>query len=95
MAMVEIQKHELFLQEYEDKALEIALTRLLSELSPDAIESMFNDLSDSRFWPRKGKYWYMYKRYFTRQIENRDWQVKFKTYFHDAIRLQRNLEEGR
>jgi len=95
LAMVEIQKHEQFLQECSDKALEIALTRLLSELSPDAIESMFNDLSGSRFWPRKRKYWCMYKRYFTRQIENRDWQVKFKTYFHDAIRLQRNLEEGR
>ncbi|GLQ75893.1 type VI secretion system-associated FHA domain protein [Vibrio penaeicida] len=91
-AMVERQSQEQRLQERTDKALEMALTRLFSDISPKTMESMFDDLSGSGFWSRKPKYWDMYKRYFTRQVENRDWQVKFQAYFRDAMRLQRNLE---
>ena len=72
--------------------LERALTRLFSDISPKTMESMVDDLSGSGFWSRKPKYWDMYKRYVTRQVENRDWQVKFQAYFRDAMRLQRNLE---
>lgn len=91
-AMAERQSQEQRLQERTDKALEMALTRLFSDISPKTMESMFDDLSGSGFWSRKPKYWDMYKRYFTRQVENRDWQVKFQAYFRDAMRLQRNLE---
>ncbi|WP_330961565.1 type VI secretion system-associated FHA domain protein [Photobacterium sp. 53610] len=91
-ALTEYRQHEQRLQQQTDKALEMALTRLLADISPQAMESMFDDLSGSGFWPRKPKYWEMYKRYFSRQVENRDWQVKFHAYFQDALRLQRNLE---
>ncbi|NAW57730.1 MULTISPECIES: type VI secretion system-associated FHA domain protein [unclassified Vibrio] len=91
-ALTEFRKHEQRLQQQTDKALEMALTRLLADISPQAMESMFDDLSGAGFWSRKPKYWDMYKRYFARQVDNRDWQVKFQAYFHDALRLQRNLE---
>ncbi|KDM90344.1 type VI secretion system-associated FHA domain protein [Photobacterium galatheae] len=91
-ALTEFRRHEQRLQQQTDKALEMALTRLLADISPQAMESMFDDLSGSGLWPRKPKYWEMYKRYFSRQVENRDWQVKFHAYFQDALRLQRNLE---
>ncbi|GAB6263680.1 type VI secretion system-associated FHA domain protein [Photobacterium sp. R1] len=91
-ALTEYRQHEQRLQQQTDKALEMALTRLLADISPQAMESMFDDLSGSGFWPRKPKHWEMYKRYFSRQVENRDWQVKFHAYFQDALRLQRNLE---
>lgn len=80
------------MQQQMDKALEMALNRLLSDISPHAMESMFNDLSAPSFWGGKPKYWDMYKRYFSRQVENKDWQIKFHAYFHDAIRVQRNLD---
>ncbi|ELA9196627.1 FHA domain-containing protein [Vibrio sp. Vb2110] len=92
LALTEFRKHEQRLQQQTDKALEIALTLLLADISPQATESMFDDLSGTGFWSPKPKYWDMYKRYFTRQIDNRDWQVKFQGYFYDALRLQRNLE---
>ncbi len=82
------------MQQQMDKALEMALNRLLSDIAPQAVEAMFNDLSTPTFWGGKPKYWDMYKRYFTRQVENRDWQIKFHAYFHDAMRLQRNLDGG-
>ncbi|CAH8208896.1 conserved hypothetical protein [Vibrio aestuarianus] len=91
-AITEFKKHEQRLQEYTDKALEMALARLLSDISPNAMESMFDDLSGSGFWSRKPKYWDMYKRYFNRQVENRDWQIKFQAYFRDAMRMQKNFE---
>ncbi|EGQ7695243.1 FHA domain-containing protein [Vibrio vulnificus] len=74
-----------------EKAMEMALARLLSELSPDTLENMFNDLSAPSFFARKPKYWDMYKRYFNRQLQNRDWQIKFHAYFQDSLRIQRNL----
>ncbi|BBL88257.1 conserved hypothetical protein [Vibrio rotiferianus] len=91
-AITEFKKHEQRLQECTDKALEMALARLLSDISPNAMESMFDDLSGNGFWSRKPKYWDMYKRYFNRQVENRDWQIKFQAYFRDAMRMQKNFE---
>ena len=91
-ALIAYQKSEERMQQHMDRALEMALTRLLSDISPHAMEDMFNDLSTPSFFSGKPKYWDMYKRYFTRQVENKDWQIKFHAYFHDAIRLQRNLE---
>lgn len=90
-AIAEFKKHEQRLQECTDKALEMALARLLSDISPKAMESMFDDLSRNGFWSRKPQYWDMYKRYFDRQIENRDWQIKFQAYFRDAMRMQKNV----
>ncbi len=80
------------MQQQMDKALEMALNRLLTDISPQGLESMFDDLMAPRFWQSKPKYWDMYKRYFSRQMDNRDWQIKFHAYFQDAMRLQRNLE---
>jgi len=82
------------LQQQTDKALEMALSRLLSDIAPQAVETLFDDLAAPTFWGGKPKYWDMYKRYFTRQVENRDWQIKFHAYFKDAMRLQRNLDGG-
>jgi len=93
-AMVAYQQAEERLSQQMDKALEMALSRLLSDIAPQAVEGMFNDLSAPTFWGGKPKYWDMYKRYFSRQVENRDWQIKFNAYFHDALRLQRSLDGG-
>ncbi|MCL1078171.1 FHA domain-containing protein [Parashewanella spongiae] len=76
-----------------DTAIEMAITRLLKEMSPEYIESMFNDISSPSMFSGKPKYWEMYKRYFERQQKNRDWQVKFHAYFQDSLRQQRNAGE--
>lgn len=91
-ALIAYRKSEERMQQHMDRALEMALTRLLSDISPHAMEDMFNDLSTPSFFGGKPKYWDMYKRYFTRQVDNKDWQIKCHAYFHDAIRVQRNLE---
>jgi predicted component of type VI protein secretion system len=82
-------------QQQTEKALEMALNRLLSDIAPQGLESMFDDLMTPRFWQSKPKYWDMYKRYFNRQIDNRDWQIKFHAYFQDAMRLQKSLENDK
>ncbi|MBE8168243.1 MAG: hypothetical protein HAW66_07735, partial [Shewanella sp.] len=76
-----------------DTAIEMAISRLLKEMSPEYIESMFNDISSPSLFSGKPKYWEMYKRYFDRQQQNRDWQVKFHAYFQDSLRQQRNAGE--
>ncbi|WP_241905065.1 type VI secretion system-associated FHA domain protein [Enterovibrio norvegicus] len=74
-------------QQCVEKAMELALGRLLEELSPDTLEGMFNDLVRPSFFGRKPKYWDMYKRYFQRQVTNRDWQIKFGAYFKESYRM--------
>ncbi|MGF1767675.1 FHA domain-containing protein [Enterovibrio makurazakiensis] len=74
-------------QQCVEKAMELALGRLLEELSPDSLEGMFNDLVRPSFFGRKPKYWDMYKRYFQRQVTNRDWQIKFGAYFKESYRM--------
>nr|WP_322786735.1 type VI secretion system-associated FHA domain protein [Enterovibrio calviensis] len=74
-------------QQCVEKAMELALGRLLEELSPDTLEGMFNDLVRPSFFGRKPKYWDMYKRYFQRQVTNRDWQIKFGAYFNESYRM--------
>ncbi|WP_064609342.1 type VI secretion system-associated FHA domain protein [Photobacterium sp. J15] len=94
MGLTEFRHHEQRMQEQMDKALEMALNRLLADISPEATESMFDYLTTPGFWSRKPKYWDMYKRHFNRQVESRDWHIKFHAYFHDALRLQRNMDGG-
>lgn len=77
-----------------DMALNMALTRFLADISPAAIEEMFNELSLPKRWFRKPKYWEMYTRYFARQTDSCEWKLKFNSYVHDAIRLQRNFDGG-
>ncbi|CZF78287.1 FHA domain protein [Grimontia celer] len=74
-------------QQCVEKAMELAFARLLEEMSPDSLEHMFNDLVRPSFFGRKPKYWDMYKRYFQRQVSNRDWQIKFGAYFQESYRL--------
>ncbi|KXF83566.1 type VI secretion system-associated FHA domain protein [Enterovibrio coralii] len=74
-------------QQCVEKAMELALGRLLEELAPDSLEHMFNDLVRPSFFGRKPKYWDMYKRYFQRQVTNRDWQIKFGAYFQESYRM--------
>ncbi|WP_394211986.1 type VI secretion system-associated FHA domain protein [Enterovibrio calviensis] len=74
-------------QQCVEKAMELALGRLLEELSPDTLEGMFNDLIRPSFFGRKPKYWDMYKRYFQRQVTNRDWHIKFGAYFQESYRM--------
>ncbi|WCE31029.1 type VI secretion system-associated FHA domain protein [Vibrio sp. SCSIO 43137] len=75
-----------------EQAIEMALTRLLTELSPEHLESMFDDLSTPGLFRRQPKYWDLYKRYFKRQINSRDLHVKFNAYFKDSIKVQHKLE---
>lgn len=91
-SMAQFRSSEARMQQQMDKALEMALNRLLMDISPQALESMFDDLMAPRFWQSKPKYWDMYKRYFSRQMDNHDWQIKFQAYFQDAMRLQRSME---
>ncbi|CAH8242286.1 type VI secretion system-associated FHA domain protein [Vibrio aestuarianus] len=92
LALSQHQVLEEHFQQQTEKALKMALNRLLSDIEPQALESMFDDLMPPRFWQSKPKYWDMYKRYFNRQMDNRDWQIKFNAYFQDAMRLQKSLE---
>lgn len=92
--VAEYQRPALSLENQMDKAIDMALTRFLADISPHAIELMFDELSSTTRWPRKPKYWDIYKRYFTRQVETREWKIKFHAYLHDALRLQRNLNGG-
>lgn len=92
LALSQLRVLEESFQQQTEKALEMALNRLLSDIEPQGLELMFNDLTTPRFWQRQSKYWDMYKRYFSRQMENRDWQIKFHAYFQDAMRLQKSLE---
>lgn len=88
--LAEFKSNDEFQQQIE-KAIEMALARLLSDLSPQVLEGMFKDLNVPNFFSRKPKYWEMYKRYFSRQLQNRDWQSKFHVYFQDSLRLQNRL----
>lgn len=71
-----------------DHALELALGKLLEDISPVVIESLLNDISPPSFWQRKNNYWDMYKRYFNHQMVNGDWKLKFHSYFHAALKMQ-------
>lgn len=75
-----------------DKALQMALGCLLEDLSPLTVEKIFDDLTGPRFWWQKVNYWNMYKRYFSRQMANHEWHVKFQVYFHRALKLQRESD---
>lgn len=75
-----------------DQAIEMALSRLLQELSPEHLETMFDELSTPGLFRRQPKYWDLYKRYFKRQLNSKDLQVKFNAYFKDSIKVQQKLE---
>ncbi|MFD2178650.1 type VI secretion system-associated FHA domain protein [Veronia pacifica] len=81
-------------EQHINQALEMAITRLLSELAPDTVEPLFDDLSNRTFRFGRPNYWEIYKRYYQRQLDNRDWQVKFFAYFQDAMRVQHHLQES-
>ena len=69
------------------KAAEMAFIRVMEEMAPSNIEGMFNDLTRPGFFSRKPDYWSMYKRYFQRQQGTKDWQLKFKAYFNESLRI--------
>jgi predicted component of type VI protein secretion system len=75
-------------QQLIDNALDLALGRLLDDISPHSVEKILNNFSATRFWQLKPDYWKMYKRYFNRQIVTHDWKMKFKAYFQAALKLQ-------
>ncbi|RYV01398.1 hypothetical protein SOPP22_13460 [Shewanella sp. OPT22] len=85
-------KEERFNQ-YTEQAIDYAITKILAEMSPESMEGMFTDLVPKTFWSKKPDFWSMYKRYFERQMNNKDWQIKFHAYFQEGIRLQRNIGE--
>ena len=80
--------------QYTEQALDYAISKILAEMTPENIEGMFTDLIPKSFWSKKPDFWSMYKRYFERQMNNKDWQIKFHAYFQEGIRLQRNLGEN-
>ncbi|PSW05692.1 type VI secretion system-associated FHA domain protein [Photobacterium lipolyticum] len=80
-------------QESMMQAAEMALGRLMDEMAPNHLEEMFNDLTQPGFFSRKPDYWEMYKRYFQRQQDNQDWQLKFKAYFSESLRIKQSLGE--
>lgn len=75
-------------QEIIHQAAEIAFARVIEEMAPSHIEGIFNDLTRPGFFSRKPDYWSMYKRYFQRQQGTQDWQLKFKAYFSESLRIK-------
>ena len=80
-------------QELMIQAVEMAFGRLMEEMAPAHLEDMFNDIAQPGFFSRKPDYWSMYKRYFQRQQDNQDWQLKFKAYFSESLRIKQSLGE--
>ncbi|MCW8327877.1 FHA domain-containing protein [Photobacterium sp. SDRW27] len=80
-------------QELMTQAVEMAFGRLMDEMAPSHLEGMFNDLIQPGFFSRKPDYWEMYKRYFQRQQDNQEWQLKFKAYFSESLRIKQSLGE--
>ncbi|WP_299017754.1 FHA domain-containing protein [uncultured Photobacterium sp.] len=80
-------------QELMTQAAEMALERLLTEMAPPKLEQMFSDFAPVRLFGRKPDYWQMYQRYFQRQQESQEWQLKFKAYFAECLRIKQSLGE--
>jgi len=80
-------------QEMMTQAAEMALGRLMEEMAPTHLEAMFTDLVQPGLFSRKPDYWEMYKRYFLRQQDNQEWQLKFKAYFSESLRIKQSLGE--
>lgn len=75
-------------QELMHQAAEMAFLRILEEMSPLHLEAIFNDFKQPGFFRRKQDYWQMYQRYFKRQQGSQDWQIKFKAYFTESLRMK-------
>ncbi len=86
LMLLQLKQHDLMVQ-----SAEMALERLLSDISPTELESFFDDFAPRRFWQKKADYWTVYKRYFTRQKENKEWQMKFKAYFGESLRIKQSM----
>ncbi len=86
LMLLQLKQHDLMVQ-----SAEMALERLLSDISPTELESFFDDFAPRRFWQKKADYWTVYKRYFTRQKENKEWQMKFKAYFSESLRIKQSM----
>ena len=67
------------------KAMDYALSRLLTDLDPLSLEQMFSELVDRNIFSRKPNYWEIYKRYFSRQQRVGDFQMRFNTYFNEYL----------
>ncbi|RLV61246.1 FHA domain-containing protein [Parashewanella curva] len=81
------------LKQKTENAMELAISKLLIELSPSNLQSMFDDLTVPSIFHRKPNYWEMYKRFYSRQLNSRTWQIKFHAYFTEALKTQRNGDE--
>ncbi|OAN17831.1 hypothetical protein A3K86_02620 [Photobacterium jeanii] len=78
-------------QELMMQAAEMALERLLQDVSPASLEGLFDDLAPKSFWGRKADYWEMYQRYYARQQDNNEWLMKFKAYFAESLRIKQTF----
>ncbi|MGF1787046.1 FHA domain-containing protein [Photobacterium swingsii] len=78
-------------QELMMQAAEMALERLLTDIAPASLEGLFDDLAPKRFWGKKSDYWSMYQRYYARQQDNNEWQMKFKAYFAESLRIKQTF----
>ncbi|CAA0114061.1 Uncharacterised protein [BD1-7 clade bacterium] len=74
-----------------EQAADMAINRLLKDLDPEALEDLFSHLSE-KSWFSKPNYWDSYKKFFRRQLENEDWSVKFRAYFHECSRMLQQRE---
>ncbi|OLQ72847.1 hypothetical protein BIT28_06580 [Photobacterium proteolyticum] len=88
LLMMQARQQEMMIQ-----AAEMALGRLMDEMAPTSLEEMFKDLVRPGFFSPKPDYWEMYKRYFLRQQDNQEWQLKFKAYFSESLRIKQSLGE--
>lgn len=79
-------------EEFIDKAIDIAFSKLLADISPHSVEPMFDEMNKSIFRKNKSKYWEMYKSYFSRHMSNHDWNLRFRNYFYEVIRYQKRKE---
>nr|WP_314265678.1 FHA domain-containing protein [uncultured Moellerella sp.] len=66
-------------------AVESAIGKLLLELSPDLIEKTYFSLLKPGFFNNTPDFWTSYKNYYYMQVENQNWDNKFKSYFHSDL----------
>lgn len=87
-------QHQSDLQAVVFRSLEAALHRFLKEISPEHLESLFNDYYEPGLFKRKPDYWKLYKKHFSRMAKDEDYHLKFKAYFVENYKRMSSQKGG-
>ncbi|WP_298774257.1 FHA domain-containing protein [uncultured Shewanella sp.] len=64
--------------------IEQALARFIDDLSPNALEHLFNHYQSGLFKVKKKDMWMLYNNYFNRMAKSEEFNAKFWAYFYDS-----------